>query len=70
MLVLKRKIDQLIRIEVPGDLLVSGRTLRIDVMAVEHNADACKIGIEAPREVIIHRKEVWDRIHHKLRNKR
>jgi carbon storage regulator len=51
MLVLSRKINQSIRI---------GDDVRVVVVGVER--DQVKIGIEAPRDVPVHRSEVYDEI--------
>ncbi len=51
MLVLTRKTDQAIMI---GDA--------IKVVVVEIRGDQVKLGIEAPREVAIHRREVYEDI--------
>ncbi|RYM05905.1 carbon storage regulator [Sporolactobacillus sp. THM7-7] len=51
MLVLTRKPGQSIRI---GD--------RIEVKIIEADGDQIKLGISAPREIDIHRQEVYDAI--------
>ena len=51
MLVLSRKKNQIIRIADTITLVV----VRID-------GDKVQLGIEAPKEVPVHRLEVWDRI--------
>jgi carbon storage regulator len=51
MLVLTRKLDECIVIN--GDILVT-------VLAIE--GEKVKIGIQAPREVSIYRKELWEAI--------
>jgi carbon storage regulator len=51
MLVLTRKTDECVMI---GD--------DVEVMVVDIDGDQVKIGIEAPREVPIHRKEVYEEI--------
>lgn len=50
MLVLTRKVDQSIMI---GD--------HIRIMVVEVRGDQVKIGIEAPRHIMIHRQEIHQR---------
>jgi len=54
MLVLTRKMNQSI---------VIGEDVRIVVVAIER--DQVKLGIEAPRDVTVHRSEVSERIEHK-----
>jgi len=54
MLVLSRKKDEKIVI---GD--------NISIMVVEIRGDKVRLGIEAPREVSVHRREVYDAIKRK-----
>jgi len=54
MLVLSRKINEAIII---ND--------RITVTVVEIRGDKVRLGITAPRDVPVHRQEVWDVIHKK-----
>ena len=52
MLVLSRKKDESIIIN--DDIIIT---------IVEIRGDKCRIGIDAPKEVSVHRREVWDAIH-------
>jgi carbon storage regulator len=54
MLVLSRKKDEKIII---GD--------NISIMVVEIRGDKVRLGIEAPREISVHRREVYDAIKRK-----
>lgn len=54
MLVLTRKLDQPIMIGDPAD-----PKNVIEIMVVEIRGDQVRIGINAPRDVTVHRKEVW-----------
>lgn len=56
MLVLTRKAEE---------SLVIGDQIILTILAVE--GDRVKIGIQAPREISIHRKEVWDAINEQNR---
>lgn len=51
MLVLSRKLDEEIVI---GDNIV--------LKVIEIRGDKCRIGIEAPRDMTVHRREVYDAI--------
>jgi carbon storage regulator len=51
MLVLSRKVNQSIMV---------GDNVRIVIVAVDR--DQVKLGIEAPREVAVHRSEIYDEI--------
>ena len=51
MLVLSRK---------PGESLVIGRNIIVTI--IESRGDKVRLGIEAPREVTVHRAEVFERI--------
>ncbi len=37
-------------------------SLDVTIRLVEIRGDKVRLGIEAPKEVTVHRKEVWDRI--------
>ena len=52
MLVLSRKVDQVV---------VIGGNVR--VMVVEVRGDKVRLGIDAPRDVPVHREEVYEAIH-------
>ena len=43
-----------------GETIVIGDDIRITVMGVQ--GDQVRIGVEAPRDVAVHREEVWLRI--------
>jgi carbon storage regulator len=52
MLVLSRKKNESIVI---GD--------NITIVIVEIRGDKVRLGVEAPKEISVHRREVWDAIH-------
>jgi carbon storage regulator len=52
MLVLSRK---------PGEEIVIP-SLQISIRVIESRGDRVRIGIEAPTQIAVHRKEVWDRL--------
>ena len=51
MLVITRKLDQ--------SLIIDGK---IEVMVIGLNRDGVRLGIKAPKEVQVHRREVFDAI--------
>ena len=53
MLVLSRKVGEVIKI---------GNDIELTVVSV--SGDQVKIGIKAPKQVEIHRKEIFDQIYH------
>ncbi|MGH8156618.1 MAG: carbon storage regulator CsrA [Rhodanobacter sp.] len=55
MLILTRKPGETLRIGDHGDLAIT-------IMGVKGNQ--VRIGIQAPKEVPVHRQEIYDRIHH------
>jgi len=58
MLVLSRKKDEFIVIRPPG-------CEEITIVVIEIRGDKVRLGINAPREVPVHRKEVMDAIDRK-----
>lgn len=56
MLVLSRRLDEEVVIEVPG------LAVPLVIAVVRLNGGAVRLGIDAPREVLVHRGEVFDRI--------
>ena len=52
MLVLSRK---------PGEEIVIP-SLDVTIRLIDIRGDKVRVGIEAPTEIAVHRKEVWDRI--------
>ncbi len=54
MLVLSRKPQQAVRI-----------AENITVRLLEIRGDKVRLGIEAPKEIPVHRQEVWDLVHRK-----
>lgn len=57
MLVLSRKKDE--------KIVLSGG---IEVSIVQIRGDRVRLGITAPKDVVIHRSEVWDAIEGKMRD--
>ena len=57
MLILSRRVSECIKIG-SGDQVIT-------VMVVSVRGDNVRIGIEAPRDVPIHREEIWDVINGK-----
>lgn len=53
MLILSRKKNQKIRIS--DD---------ISIVVVQIRGDKVRLGVEAPKEIAVHRQEVFDQIHH------
>lgn len=58
MLVLIRKPNQKIRI---------GNDIEIEILSVK--GQQVRIGIDAPKEVVVHREEVYQRIQNEINNK-
>ena len=58
MLVLSRKRDEKILITLPDGRLV-------EIMVVDIQGDKVRLGIEAPKEVPVHRQEVYEAIQKK-----
>lgn len=61
MLVLTRKVDEDLIIFVDPANLKPGVT-EITIKIVSLQGDKCRLGIEAPKEIPVHRKEVADAI--------
>jgi carbon storage regulator len=53
MLILTRRI---------GETLMIGGDVAITVLGVKGNQ--VRIGVKAPREIAVHREEIYDKIHH------
>ncbi len=51
MLILSRKV---------GERIVINDNIMIEVVAIEGNK--IRIGVEAPKDIVVHRKEVYDKI--------
>lgn len=54
MLVLSRKIGERIFIGVAGEIVLT---------VVEVSRDKVRFGVEAPKDIPVHREEIWMRIH-------
>lgn len=53
MLVLQRK---------PGETIVINDDIRVSVLSVTNEGRFVKLGVDAPKDVSIHREEVWETI--------
>jgi carbon storage regulator len=62
MLVLSRQKDEVIVIILPD-----GTT--IDICVVDIRGDKVRVGVDAPKSIKVHRKEVWDAIRRENREK-
>lgn len=51
MLILTRKV---------GETIVIGDDIRVSVLSVQGNQ--VRVGVAAPRDVVVHREEIYDRI--------
>lgn len=60
MLVLSRRKDEVIRIKIDPSMIRD--ECFIDVMVVQTASDFSRLGISAPRNIEIHRLEVWEMI--------
>ncbi len=54
MLVLTRETDQSITLGDPA-----GETAAIEIVVVEIRGGEVRLGVKAPKEVAVHRKEIW-----------
>ena len=54
MLILKRKLNESIVIDVNGTI--------VRIKVIYRRSDGVGIGIDAPREVAVHREEVWESV--------
>jgi carbon storage regulator CsrA len=59
MLVLKRKPGESIEIQIDGM-----EPIEIAILRVDHRDNVC-VGVRAPREVVVHRQEIADKIRNK-----
>jgi len=57
MLILTRK---------PGETIVIGDTIKVTILGVE--GKQIRIGIDAPKDVPVHRKEIYDKIQSEIAN--
>jgi carbon storage regulator len=57
MLVLSRKLNE--------SIIINDE---ISVVVVEIRGDKVRLGIQAPKDTPVHRKEVWDAIHRSSKN--
>ena len=62
MLVLTRKIDQSITLGDPTGTEAAIEKNLIEITVVEIRGDSIRLGIKAPRDVTVHRKEVWEQV--------
>ncbi len=58
MLILTRKV---------GETIVIGDNIRVSVLSVQGNQ--VRVGVDAPRDVVVHREEIYDRIQSEEKNK-
>lgn len=58
MLILTRKV---------GETIVIGDDIRVSVLSVQGNQ--VRVGVAAPRDVVVHREEIYDRIQGESKNK-
>ena len=61
MLVLSRRVDESILIMIPENC-PAGTVVEFRVVDIVGNGSKCRIGVEAPASIIVHRKEVAERI--------
>lgn len=58
MLILTRKV---------GETIVIGDDIRVSVLSVQGNQ--VRIGVDAPRDIVVHREEIYDRIQGEAKHK-
>ncbi len=58
MLILTRKV---------GETIVIGDDIRVSILSVQGNQ--VRVGVAAPRDVVVHREEIYDRIQGENKNK-
>ncbi len=61
MLILSRYRDEIIDVTVPAERTASGKEETISIMVTDVNRDRVSIGIEAPKDFLILRRELKDR---------
>lgn len=45
-----------------GEKIIIGDDIEIVITGVSHNGNQVRIGVEAPRDVSVHREEIYQRI--------
>lgn len=63
MLVLGRSVDEVIVIVVPP----SNSKTTVQVVVTEIRRDSVRLGLNAPKDTAMHRKEIWQKIEEKQR---
>lgn len=62
MLCLSRKENERVLVIIPAGTIIPPDGMVIAVTLVELRGDKARLGFDAPPDIPIHRKEVWDKI--------
>lgn len=68
MLILTRRIGELLKIIIPSEILKDNEDLIIDIDVLGITKSQVKLGTTAPKNIAVHREEIWQRIKNEKEN--